>query len=328
MGAGISVSCLVGNGGGRKRLDHDRDGAALLCRPPTDGWEPASGLIFDSSGNLYGTTIYGGSGQCRIATGQLPGCGTVFKITPDGTETVLHSFAGGATDGQFPEAGLLADSSGNLYGTTQSGGAEGLGTVFKITPDGTETVLHFFAGGPSDGSLPNGSLIADSQGNLYGTTAEGGAVKYCVPGCGTVFKLTDTGFTVATPFAAFKPELKIDLDKKPSEDAFLLEANFTLGKTSNGIHPDTEQVSLQIGGYSVTIPPHSFKGHGFGPFTFKGVIQGSDLAMIIEPNGTKRYALEARGQDVNLQGTKNPMSVTLTIGDNDGRKAVNAKIEH
>ncbi len=94
----------------------------------------------------------------------------MFKLSSSGTETVLHSFEGG-TDGAYPEAGLIADSSGNLYGTTRNaGGAPGYGTVFKLSPGGTETVLYSFTGG-SDGVNPTASLIADSSGNLYGTTA-------------------------------------------------------------------------------------------------------------------------------------------------------------
>jgi uncharacterized repeat protein (TIGR03803 family) len=113
-------------------------------------------------------------------------CGVVFKITPQGTETILHSFAGGA-DGYGPNGNLVRDSAGNLYGTTFAGGAASLGTVFKLTPDGTETVLHSFTGG-SDGSTPYAGLVLGHDGNLYGTTYQGGAF-----GGGTVFKLTPDG---------------------------------------------------------------------------------------------------------------------------------------
>src|ERR1700756_5147427 len=95
-----------------------------------DGAQPIAGLIADGNGNLYGTTAKGGAS----------GNGVVFKLAPGGTYTVLYSFTGGS-DGRFPQAGLIADRSGNLYGTTQFGGATGNGVVFKITPGGTETVL-------------------------------------------------------------------------------------------------------------------------------------------------------------------------------------------
>jgi uncharacterized repeat protein (TIGR03803 family) len=149
-----------------------------------DGYGPAGDLIFDKKGNLYDTTAYGGEGQdCYL------GCGTVFKLAPDGTETVLYSFTGGM-DGYSPLAGLVLDRKGNLYGTTFSGGGSGCGggcgTVFKLAPDGTETVLHRFD--DSDGANPRGGLVFDAKGNLYGTTTGGGAY-----GGGTVFKLTSSG---------------------------------------------------------------------------------------------------------------------------------------
>ncbi|MGA7339780.1 MAG: choice-of-anchor tandem repeat GloVer-containing protein [Terracidiphilus sp.] len=143
----------------------------------TDGWAPHSGLIQDSAGNLYGTTDYGGTNNMGTE-----GYGTVYKISAAGTETVLYSFGASATDAQFPSAGLIMDSAGNLYGTTVWGGANGYGTVYKIDAAGTETVLYSFGASSTDGSLPNGSLIMDSAGNLYGTTDSGGAY-----GMGTVY---------------------------------------------------------------------------------------------------------------------------------------------
>jgi uncharacterized repeat protein (TIGR03803 family) len=146
---------------------------------------PGGDLYRDSNGNLYGTTSLGGSG-CGGS-----GCGVVFKLAPDGTNfTVLHSFAGGTSDGANPIAGLIADSSGNLYGMTNAGGASGsgcfgfvasgCGVVFKVSPDGTNyTVLYSFCSKPScsDGANPDAGLIADSSGNLYGTTSLGGVGK-------------------------------------------------------------------------------------------------------------------------------------------------------
>jgi uncharacterized repeat protein (TIGR03803 family) len=144
----------------------------------TDGGEPFAGLIADKAGNLYGTTSSGGADKE----------GTVFKVSPAGTESIVYFFSGGATDGAEPYAGLTIDGAGNLYGTTivggASGGANGEGTVFKVRPNGSETVLHFFTGGSTDGNSPYGGLIMDSAGNLYGTTAGGGA-----NGEGTVFKI-------------------------------------------------------------------------------------------------------------------------------------------
>jgi uncharacterized repeat protein (TIGR03803 family) len=160
----------------------------------TDGLLPYAGLIADASGNLYGTTSQGGSSANCI--GGVGGCGTVFKVTPSGTETVLHSFTDGGSDGADPLAGLIADASGNLYGTTDSGGVHGAGTVFKVTPSGSETVIYSFVN--TSGALPAAGLIVDASGNLYGTTNSGGAYGY-----GTVFKLTTSGSeTVLYSFTA------------------------------------------------------------------------------------------------------------------------------
>src|SRR4029077_21214231 len=100
--------------------------------------------------------------------------GVVFKLAPDGTETVLHSLKGGS-DGAFPKAGLIADGHGNLYGTTSAGGSTDNGVVFKLAAYGTESVLHSFALDGIDGANPTGELIADRDGNLYGTTQFGGS---------------------------------------------------------------------------------------------------------------------------------------------------------
>lgn len=143
-----------------------------------DGAVPHGVLITDAAGNLYGTTH----------NGVTSGYGTVFQLTPSGTLNVLHSFIGGG-DGAYPEAGLIADMAGNLYGTTYGGGAGGQGTVFQLTPAGTLYVLYSFTGG-SDGGRPGADLIADAAGNLYGTTSSGGATASCPGGCGTVFELT------------------------------------------------------------------------------------------------------------------------------------------
>lgn len=147
-----------------------------------DGGDPQGGLIQASDGNFYGTTYVGGTSAA----------GTVFRITPTGTETVLYSFAGGTTDGSTPQGSLIQASDGNFYGTTVSGGANNVGTVFKITPDGTETVLYSFAGGITDGANPESNLVQASDGNFYGTTYLGGASNM-----GTVFKITPDGTETA-----------------------------------------------------------------------------------------------------------------------------------
>jgi uncharacterized repeat protein (TIGR03803 family) len=149
-----------------------------------DGGAPQGVLVFDARGNLYGTTAFGGSSSC--------GCGVVFKLAPnaDGTwtEHVLHRFTG--ADGYEPDAGVILDAAGNLYGTATLGGAYGHGVVFKLAPnpDGswTDSTIHDFKGGKDGGCPDHSDLILDAAGNLYGVTAgfDGGDSN------GTVFELT------------------------------------------------------------------------------------------------------------------------------------------
>jgi len=151
-----------------------------------DGATPITPLTRDNAGNLYGTTQDGGlfgSGCPSV------GCGVVFKVDRTGKETVLYRFTGAPEDGQAPFQGLVRDAAGNVYGTTFEGGAYNGGIVFKVDPAGTETVLHNFNPNAADGYLPlGGSLLRDSAGNLYGTTAVGGS-----QGGGTVFELDPSG---------------------------------------------------------------------------------------------------------------------------------------
>jgi uncharacterized repeat protein (TIGR03803 family) len=145
---------------------------------PNDGCQPWPALMQAGDGNLYGTTFVGGAANL----------GTVFKITTGGTVTILHSFCtqSGCPDGAEPQAGLVQGSDGNLYGEAFVGGANNVGSVFKITTSGTLTTLHSFNG--TDGSQPSGWLVQGSDGNFYGTTSMGGA-----NGGGEIFKMTSSG---------------------------------------------------------------------------------------------------------------------------------------
>jgi hypothetical protein len=176
-----------------------------------DGSVPNGGLIIDAAGNLYGVTAYGGTGYCLLL-GANSGCGTVYEISPPQqqggawTKTILYSFPT-AKEGHLPNGNLVFDSAGNLYGATMFGGTKGTtcdslyggqcGVVFELSPPTTEggkwteKVLHSFAGG-TEGANPNGGLVLDSTGLVYGTTSSGGNQR-CKGdgylGCGTVFKL-------------------------------------------------------------------------------------------------------------------------------------------
>jgi uncharacterized repeat protein (TIGR03803 family) len=162
-----------------------------FCRetPCTKGAYPG-GVIPGKNGSMYGITYAGGNFSCEIT-----GCGTVFKINQYGDLSLLHAFGGADGDGQNPNPGLVLDESGNVYGTTMWGGTDGRGVVFKMTSGGNETVEYSFQGA-ADGEYPNGGLVMDGEGNLYGTANQGGAYNY-----GTVFKITASGeFTVLYSF--------------------------------------------------------------------------------------------------------------------------------
>jgi uncharacterized repeat protein (TIGR03803 family) len=154
--------------------------------PPTDGEFPNAGLVQGSDGNFYGTTENGGTNSSG---------GNVFRISPSGTYTNLHSFVGSPTDGDFPAAGLVQGSDGNFYGTTENGGTStncgsvyGCGTVFRISPSGNYTNLYSFGSSPTDGFNPRAGLVQGSDGNFYGTTLNGGTNDD-----GTVFRISPSG---------------------------------------------------------------------------------------------------------------------------------------
>jgi uncharacterized repeat protein (TIGR03803 family) len=169
-----------------------------------DGDMPWSGVVMDSAGNLYGTTVDGG-----IYSG-----GTVYKLDPSGNHTVLYDFSedgfgNGGPTGAYVQGGVVLDSAGNLYGTTWGGGNSnspagcagyGCGVVYKIDSAGQFSLLYVFAGG-ADGGMPDAGLTLDSNGNLYGTTDSGGiSSRTCGgglydsdPGCGVVFKIDPSG---------------------------------------------------------------------------------------------------------------------------------------
>jgi uncharacterized repeat protein (TIGR03803 family) len=187
------LSPVVGGGWSEADLYDFRGKNGAVGAGVDDG--TVGGLILDASGNLYGVTTAGG-----FSTNCSGGCGVVFELTNHSgvwTETLLHSFSG--TDGEMPDASLLMDKAGNLYGTTALGGASGWGEVFELSQVSGQwhiRVLYNFTDG-ADGAIPQAALITDAAGNLYGTTQSGGANDECsvgsANGCGTVFKLSRNG---------------------------------------------------------------------------------------------------------------------------------------
>jgi uncharacterized repeat protein (TIGR03803 family) len=175
---------------------------------PDGGWPVYGNLLMDASGNLYGTTFGGGSANL----------GTVWEFSATGEETVLHSFTG--ADGTQPDQSLAMDSEGNLYGITEIGGI-GAGVAFKVNIQSkTETVLYTFSN-LADGEIPTSGLVRDSQGNLYGTTAQS------TNGDGTVFELTGTKETVLHRFHGSDGEL-------PFRSPLLLDDGVLYGVTNLG----------------------------------------------------------------------------------------------
>jgi uncharacterized repeat protein (TIGR03803 family) len=148
-------------------------------------------LTIDDNGNLYGTTSRGGNAFCY----QGQGCGTVYRVTPAGKETVLFAFTN--ENGKYPQAGVARDAAGNLYGTTSGGGyldkcrpqtRDGCGLVYRLAPNGKQTVLHAFSG--DDGAYPVSPVALGADGALYGTTAGGGnQAQSCTGECGVIFKV-------------------------------------------------------------------------------------------------------------------------------------------
>ncbi|HEX8815986.1 MAG TPA: choice-of-anchor tandem repeat GloVer-containing protein [Terriglobales bacterium] len=285
-----------------------------------DGLYP-NRLIKDKAGNFYGTTKEGGTpegGSC------FHGCGTVFKMDPSGKVTVLYTFTGGA-DGSQPLGGLIMDEAGNRYGTTSAGGASYGGVIFKLDPQGHETVLHSFLFDRENGGwYPWGELIRDEEGNFYGVTAAGGPAD-----SGTIFRITPAGdFTTLYNFqgssAGDSPNGPIIRDS---------QGNF-YGTTVNGGGQFDDGTVFKVDSKGNETILHSFTGGADGatPYTaltrddntgnFYGATLGGGsnncgTIFKVEPNGTESviysfncstdgsgpYGLLILDQDGNLYGT-------------------------
>jgi uncharacterized repeat protein (TIGR03803 family) len=238
---------------------------------PTDGAGPGAGLLMDASGNLYGTTAFGGkvNGAHCGSSGYI-GCGTVFKLDTNGVETVLHNFTG--ADGANASSNLITDAYGNLYGTTANGGnlqdcggdgIAGCGVVFELSGE-EETVLHRFTGG-ADGAFPQAGLVMDASGALYGTALEGGSV-----GGGVVFKLVGKKETVLHSFTGGK-------DGDGPASSLLLDATGNLYGT-DAAGGDTDcgcGVVFKLAGKHLSVL-HSFKGTPDGAEPIAGVIMDAE----------------------------------------------------
>ena len=244
--------------------------------------------IFDSAGNLYGTTYAGGGGNCQ------GGCGLVYELTPSGggwTETVLYSFTGTAGDGAFPWSGVILDQAGNLYGTTEFGGTYGYGTIYELSRSGsgwTETILYNFQG-QQDGAWPFSGLIFDPAGNLYGATTSAGSGNG-----GTIFQLSpgSSGWTLQTltSFTRQPGELAGGPVATPIMDAAGNIYAATYGDGAYGLG-SVVKLHRSNGGYT-TISLHDFTGPD-------GLYPRSNL--VLDANGNI-YGMAASG-GANGRGT-------------------------
>jgi uncharacterized repeat protein (TIGR03803 family) len=231
----------------------------------SDGWNPEGSLVEGSDGNFYGVTSKLGSNE-----------GTVYRMTPSGQITVLHIFTGTASDGEDPLASLIQGSDGSFYGTTEYGGTSGYGTVYKITPSGSFTLLYSFpsitdSGGnfSSEGSLPSGSLVEGSDGNFYGMTGFGGA-----NGWGTVYQLTPSGgFTLLHSFARVAGDGMYGFGSLVQGS----DGNFYGMTGEGGSDPGEQGTVFKItpsGNFTLL---HSFSGGtGDGSGPYGSLIEGSD----------------------------------------------------
>jgi len=247
---------------------------------PNDGYGPDGGLVVDAKGNVYGTTMAGGIENSGC--GNAGSCGTIFKISSEGDESVLYRFCSEekCADGGEPTGGMQIDSEGNLYGTTAGGGTHLHGTVFKFSVSGGYKVLYDFCADAdcTDGAGPEGSLALDSKGNLYGPTLTGGVAcsSSSAEGCGTLFTITtaDKGFSVLHSFGSLvtgiEPEGGVVVDA--SDNVF--------GTTAFGGAHEVYGTIFEYNKAKGFTLLHSFDGaDGAGPYAtlldVKGVLYGT-----------------------------------------------------
>jgi uncharacterized repeat protein (TIGR03803 family) len=241
----------------------------------TDGSYPSGGLLQATDGNFYGTTFMGGVGDAQYCNG---GCGTVFKISTKGVFTSIHNFTGFAAEGSGPSAALIQARNGNFYGTTTNGGAYNTcnlacGTVFEITPTGTLTTLHSFAGYPSDGSAPYGSLVLGPDDTFWGSTSGGGSGDY-----GTIFKITASGtLSIVYNFCSLA---NCADGGQPESGLVFAGGNLYGNAVRGGLYAvgSIFKITPQTGAFSTL---YSFCSQGYpacpdGSFAYAGLLQATD----------------------------------------------------
>jgi uncharacterized repeat protein (TIGR03803 family) len=288
-----------------------------------DGATPRGTLVQGSDGNFYGTTYEGGVNTACVDT---RACGTVFKLTPAGDFTTLYSFCSqsNCTDGASPVSGLVQDAEGNLYGTTYREGVGGAGTVFKITTSGALTTLHSFCSqsGCADGMFPSSGLVVARDGNLYGTTSQGGAgTVYAV---GTIFKITPQGeFTTLYSFCSQSGCAEGGLPMATLVQGH--DRNFYGATSGLGVKRAGTVFKISSSGRLTTL--YTFCSHGVYPYCADGnapigaLVQGSDGNFYGTTQGQRRTDCAHNicgtvfqfGIGLNLQPTSGAVGRTVGI---------------
>lgn len=282
-----------------------------------DAQGPDVDLIQGSDGNLYGTTYSGGTQSL----------GTVFKISPSsGAETVLYSFGSVAGDGANPAAALIQGSDGNLYGTAYAGGADSDGIVFALSPStGTETILHSFAGTPSDGAGPGAVLLQGSDGNLYGTTLAGGSFKD-----GTIYRIAPSGSAEVVLYS-FGTGINDGQDPDGSGLIQGSDGNFYGTTLEGGAHGAKVSTGGTIFMYSPTSGTETVL-YSFGSFSGDGAEPGSGLMLGSDGNfygTTSNGGTHAFGTAFKFSPSSGTETVLYSFGNfsGDGESPVGGLIQ-
>ncbi|MBO0734316.1 MAG: YncE family protein [Methylocapsa sp.] len=270
--------------------------------------------------------------------GDAPASPFSIAISPDGNDiciVTVDGFVGGCGGGQIIGVGGLplgvtfAPDSRHAYVTVCNGSPDAVSVIDTATGAVAATIPV--------GSCPDGVAVSPDGKQVYAANSGSDTVSVIDTRTNKVAATIPAGkgpsgvgiipAPPGVPFSVFSARLAIRFwPYNLRSDDFNLNASFTLGSASNGIDPSAEPVTIKIGTFALTIPRGSFKGTGFGPFEFQGVIEGVSLKVGIEPTGAKRYAFHAVAQNANLQGATNSVPVTLIIGDDSGFTSINAQI--
>jgi len=290
--------------------------------PPPDANQPNGPLLLASDGNFYGTSRSGGA---NMRDG-IP-CGAIFKITPDGKETVISSFGISATDSYRPNAALIQGKDGALYGTTSNGGTYGQGTVFRVTLAGVRTILYSFGATPNDGIVPTAALIQADDGNFYGTTTSGGAnhsnhIPQSGGNAGTVFRVTPQGVeTVMHSFGASVGDGVEPLGGLvQANDGNFYGTTIDGGANTCGVSvdiPNSCGTVFKMTPAGVVTVIHSFGAKGDGVAPQGSLVQGPDGALygttpsggvVFAPGGGTVFRVTLAGAETVLHGFGVPLS--------------------